>query len=298
MAPDEGTGEAVELAEAPATPEAEPADETVNLNAPEEQQVEEPEQPEQPVEEEFEEVDFEGSRYKLPKALKSAFMAQKDYTEKSQKNAERSRELDTLFERANQQLQASDEEIRARAKAFHIDAEIERLGYDKLSQQDWLRWSQEAPIDAQSAYMAYQMMQKEKSAVTLDIEKWQNERSEQAKSETTRRLQETEEFARKIPGWTPEVGKQIADMAQTKWGITREVLEANITPQLYDVFYHANIGLQALQSKAATPPQPPQNLKPLTTISAKQNAPVRKNLADMDMHEYVAAREAQMKGRR
>jgi hypothetical protein len=82
-------------------------------------------------------------------------------------------------------------------------------------------------------------------------------------------------------------------LAGSKWGLTREVLEANITPEIYDILYHARLGLKALQKPTAapTPTQPP--VKPLTVVGAKTNAPAKKSIAEMDMDEYVAHRNEQ-----
>ena len=48
--------------------------------------------------EEFAEVEYDGARYQVPKALEKAFLQQKDYTQKTQKIAEQAKEWEAVHE--------------------------------------------------------------------------------------------------------------------------------------------------------------------------------------------------------
>jgi hypothetical protein len=106
-------------------------------------------------------------------------------------------------------------------------------------------------------------------------------------------MHETEQYARS-KGWTKETDKQVLDFAFSK-GVDAKTLQGLMTPTVYELLYLARIGDQRLQKpapKAGTQPTP------LTTVAARANPPARKDVADMDMDEYVAYREKQEAAKR
>jgi len=100
----------------PATDQPEEQQEAV---APEPEEVEAEEGTQAPAEE-FAEVEYDGERFKVPKKLEKAILQEKDYTQKSQANAERARQWDVLQEQARvKNLQAAFEN--------EMSPEIQRL---------------------------------------------------------------------------------------------------------------------------------------------------------------------------
>lgn len=271
-------------------------DETVNLQEAPQAETETAAAPTETTEadEDFEDFEWNGKVLKAPKGLKDGVLMHADYTKKTQEVADRRRELEAYEQQVVQQAKSSEEELTARATLVHLDTQLKQ--YENV---DWDRWEQEDPIAAQQGWRRFQSMEKQKAATVNDLAAKQYTRTEQAKQETAKRLQDTAEYAKKLPGWTPDVGGEIRDLAEKQWGIPFETLQENITPQFYDILYHARIGLRALQKQTTAPKNPPQlQAKPLTVVGAKTNAPVAKSLADMSMEEYAAARQKQMaKGR-
>jgi hypothetical protein len=261
-------------------------DETVNLQESPQVEAEAPVVEAEP-EDDFEEFDWNGKQIKAPKGLKDGVLMHADYTKKTQEVATRRKELEAYEQQVLQQAKASDEELNARAALVHIDSQLKQ--YENV---DWDRWEQEDPIAAQQGWRRFQSMKEQKAVTAQELTAKQHERTEQAKRADATRLQETEAYARKLPGWTPQVGKEIADYAVSK-GIDMDTLQANITPQFYDILFEARIGRAALQKQASAPKTPPQIAKPLSVVGAKTNAPVAKSLADADMEEYVALRKKQ-----
>lgn len=237
------------------------------------------------ADEELEDFEWNGKVLKAPKGLKDGVLMHADYTKKTQEVADRRRELEAYEQQVVQQARASEEELTARATLVHLDTQLKQ--YENV---DWDRWEAEDPLAAGQGWRRFQSMEKQKEATANELAAKQYQRTEQAKQETAKRLQETAEYAKKLPGWTPDVGQEIRDLAEKQWGIPFEALQENITPQFYDILYHARIGLRALQKQTTASKTPPQlQAKPLTVVGAKANAPVAKSLADMDMEEYVAA---------
>lgn len=250
---------------------------------------------EQPVDDE-DDLDWEGKKYRLPKALKSKIEnLDRDYTQKTQKAAETRRELEAREAQIAQQAQASEAELKTRATVITLEEQIK--SYADLTEAQWRQWEAEDPLAANQGYRHFSMLSQKHQAALSDLNKQQNERSEQAKSEFSKRLQDTENFARTIPGWTPEVGGKIADYAASK-GIDRAVLEANITPAFYDILHKAWIGDQALRKQAA-PKTAAATVEPTKTVSGRANPLPATGLDDrLSIDEWNKRRNAQLAAKR
>ncbi len=250
---------------------------------------------EQPVDDD-EDFDWEGKKLRLPKALKSKIEnLDRDYTQKTQKVAETRKELEARASEIEQQAKASEAELKTRATVITLEEQIKP--YADLTQAQWQQWAQEDFIAADQGWKLHQHLIQRHQAALNDLTKLQNERSEQAKSEHSKRLQDTENFARTIPGWTPEVGGKIADYAASK-GIDRATLEANITPAFYDILHKAWIGEQALRKQAAPKPAP-TTVEPTKTVTGRANPLPPTGLDDrLSQDEWLKRRNAQIAARR
>src|SRR5688572_615497 len=82
----------------------------------------------QQTEEELDELEHEGKKYRIPKALKPAFMKDADYTQKTQKLAEEKRALDA---RAAQHVTRDQDIIKGYGKMHALDESIAQ--YQKVN---------------------------------------------------------------------------------------------------------------------------------------------------------------------
>jgi len=247
--------------------------------------------------EEFDDIDFDGKKYQVPKALKAGFMMQADYTQKTQAVSARMKELDARETRITQQSEATEAELDMRSDLRSVEKRIKDGNYATATREQWQQWSAEDPLAAQDGWREYQLLLQEKQQLTEKLQQEQNTRSEKAKQDTATRLQETAEFARKQPGWTPEVEQNVLNFAKDN-GLTVEFIRENITPAYYNILYKAMLGDQALRKPVAPKPTPP--VTPLKVVGAKQNAPVAKSVYDPDisMADYDAMRSKQEAARR
>jgi hypothetical protein len=241
--------------------------------------------PQQEETEELETIDVDGKQYQVPKAVKAGIMMQADYTRKTQEVAAQRRELEGRAQQIAQQAQASEEEMTARATLIGVNQAIQQyanVNWDQLEQED--------PIAAQTHWRRYQTLQDQQRKISTDLFVRQNERTQQAKQETAKRLEETRAYAEKnIKGWTPELDVKMTEFAVNELGFDRVELGNATNPQVYRALYLAWLGQQALSKQAkpvasATPPTP------LKTVGAKASPAANKSLADMSMEEYVAYR--------
>jgi hypothetical protein len=248
-------------------------------------------QPEQQAEpdDDSEEFEWEGRRIKAPKGLKDGVLMHADYTRKTQEIASTRKELEEARERVTQQAKASEEEISARARMHHIDAELKRF-----EAFDWSQYQQarlQDPLQADEAWNYVQHLRSQRNEAAQSISQAENARSAEAQQETARRLHETEQFARS-KGWTAETDKQVIEFAVSK-GASPKDLQATMSPLVYETLYLARLGEQTLK-KGMAAPKPGTPAAPLHVVAAKANPPARKDLASMSMDEYVATRQKQL----
>jgi hypothetical protein len=211
-----------------------------------------------------------------------------DYTRKTQEIASTRKELEEARERVTQQAKASEEEISARARMHHIDAELKRF-----ETFDWSQYQQarlQDPLQADEAWNYVQHLRSQRNEAATSIMQAEQQRGVEAQQETARRLHETEQFARS-KGWTAETDKAVIEFAVSK-GATPKDLQAMMNPLVYETLYLARLGEQTLK-KGMAAPKPGTPAAPLHVVGAKANPPARKSVADMSMEEYVAFRSKQ-----
>lgn len=270
-----------------ATPTApEPREEPRNDNLPEVEASEEVSGADiPPPEDDDEEYDLDGKKFRAPKTLKERMLMHADYTRKTQEAAAIRRELEQQREAVAQQAQQSDEEIQARGQLWQVNQQLEQY-----AQVNWEAWEQQDPIDAQRGWRTYQQLKEASAKAESFISQRANERTQTAQRETATRIEQTREYAQKnIKGWTPEIDAKITQYAASRF--TPEQLRAAINPEVYQLLYEGWVGKQALTKQpASTTPKPAP--APLQTVQARQAPAARKSYADMSMEEYVAARKA------
>lgn len=272
----------------PETPAIEPemeADEPVNLDA-----GDEPEAEAQPEDDDSEEFDWNGRKIRGPKGLKDGVLMHADYTRKTQDIAARGRELDERATRLDQQFQASDEYLDARADLRTVTKEMERFKEFGWAEYQQARMSD--PIGADEAWNYKQHLAQQHANLTEAIKQHDTTRSSEAQQDLAKRLNETQQFAQaNIKGWSPELDKQVIDFALSK-GATPDDLKSLMNPLVYEMIYLAQIGAKALSKPVTPKTAQTTQAAPLTVVAAKANPPSRKSFSEMSMEEYAAARQA------
>jgi Asp-tRNA(Asn)/Glu-tRNA(Gln) amidotransferase A subunit family amidase len=235
-------------------------------------------------EDDFEELDWNGKTVKVPKGLKDGLMFQADYTRKTQEVAATRKELEAERERIAQQAKATEQELQARAQLQHIDSELKRF-----EQFDWARYQayrQQDPIAADEAWNYVQHLRAQKGELSTTISQAEQARVEQANREVGERLQKTSEFARTLPGYSPQTEVEVIEFAREQ-GFTDDDLRRNMNPAVFKMLWLARLGQKTLNApkKPAQQTPPP---KPLETVSGKASAPIRKPISKMSIEEHAA----------
>lgn len=237
------------------------------------------------LEDDLEDFEYEGKTYKGPKGLKDRLMMHGDYTRKTQEVAERRKELESFEQRLRQQAEATDEEVEARSQVWAYNSAIKQ--YENI---DWAAWAQQDPVEAQQARYQYDDLRQRLADAKETLKGASQKRSQAAQQDLAKRVGETREYAQKnIKGFSPEVEHKVVKFALDS-GLTEAQLQASMNPVVFDLLHKAMIGAEVINKPAA----PPRKVSaPLKTVSSRSNAPVGKDLSDMSMDEYVAARKKQ-----
>lgn len=256
----------------------------------------------------FDDYEYDGKALKVPKTLKEKLSRldsmDKDYTTKSQSNAEFRKTLETREAQIEERLKATDEELNVRSQLRQVDAEIER--FKDFGWNEYQAALRQDPLAAEEAWAYKQHLTQQKSGLTDQLKQAEGKRTGVAQQDFAKRVQDTLAEATKIiPGSTPEtVGKAIAELAD--WahsrGIPEQALKSNWSPQLLDLLYHAKVG-HGLLTKQATAPRPTPTVvpQPLKTVNGKSSSPGSGSLEDLakagNMQAFAKSFNARMEAR-
>lgn len=188
--------------------ESEEVAEQEQVEQPDEQTEPEPEAQPQEVKEEFVEVEFEGKQYKLPPELKDKFMAQSDYTRKTQELAEQRRLLDTQV-----QLQQQENQFRQ-----SVAPEMEQLNKldIQLQQYKGLDWASMDVETMTRTRIAYDQLKEAREEINQALQGKRQQFDQYRQKVMSEVTQKGHEYLKKhIPNWgSPEIGQQL-----TKYGL-------------------------------------------------------------------------------
>lgn len=275
----------------PQTPNIEPKDEPIDLDAPREEialeapteeDLQADQNGDQPAGPEFVEVEINGKKYAVPPDLKDGYMMQADYTKKTQEVAEMRKSAEARAAEAETAYSVSQEVLEARVHLMNFDARLKQF-----ENVNWQEMEAQDPVGAMSAWREFQQLREARSNLGTKLDQHQRQVSEKAEQETASRLRETREFAEKnIAGWTPELDVKIANFAGAELGFAPDALRGALTPQIYKTLHLAMLGHQLL-TKTQTTPKPQAQIQPLRTVSAHSSPTTTKDPAEMSMDEYA-----------
>jgi len=243
---------------------------------------------EQPEDEDFEEFEWNGQKIKGPKGLKDGVLMHGDYTKKTQEVASQRKELEQRATALQEQAQAGEAEMNARAAVVIIDEQLK--AYQNIN---WQQWEEQDFMAAQRGWREFQQLKDLRLNAVNEFNARYRDRTEKAKQDAAKRQQETTEYAQKnIKGWSPEVEDKMLDLAARKLQIDKAQVKQMLSPAYVDLLHLAWLGEQALAKAKTVPPKPQATPEPLKVVASKGNPTARKSLSEMSMEEYAAARKA------
>lgn len=237
--------------------------------------------------EDDEEVEHEGQKYKVPKALKDSFLMHADYTRKTQELAETRKALEGTLKQA--------EEVSQKERTLETQLTVNAEAIAEYEKIDWRRWMELDPQAASKARIEYDDLYRGQDRLKTAHDEAKNERLAMRQQETAKRLAEGQQIlAEQIPGWGQEKATAILDFGQKAYGLSAAELKEIDDPRailiLHDAMEHRNAKKTAATVKKV---EQQQAVKPAATV--KGSGKVVRGPSDNDSpEEWARKRNAQV----
>jgi len=206
------------------------------------------------------EIEHDGVKHRIPKALKSAFLMQADYTRKTQEVAEQRNALEEQGASLQQQRNALEEQgaslqqqAAAREAHFRIAGRVSALE-DALSQFENVDWASLCLSNREQYELTRIQEQQLRAAhakASRELSEKVTEAQRASEAETaTRKTKLAESLARDIPGYSPELATKMQTFGVATYGFSAAEIAGTTDPRLHRLLNDARIGRE-LQEKAA-----------------------------------------------
>lgn len=165
------------------------------------------EQPEgQAPAEEFEDIEREGKKARIPKWLKSELMMQADYTRKTQEVSEQRRQAEAAAAAVQAERQAWQTYREEAGQYYALDAQVKEYG--KLSQDQWDQWANQNPVEANNAWRRFQALKEQQRDIGTKLaQKDAETRAATEQGFVQRYEQVNAKMAQLVPTWSAEASK-------------------------------------------------------------------------------------------
>lgn len=174
-----------------------------------------------PADDDHEEVEHDGQKYKLPKALKPLLLMQADYTKKTQELAETRRTADAEIASKREAVAAEAQTLLSEVQAEVGKVHVLKTNIDAFEKVDWdAAWAEaeaaenpaRASAEVSKAWNQYQRLQGDLKAAESALETKKTDLQKTAEQGLATRMQEVgEALVRDIPGFNREVAAKIME---------------------------------------------------------------------------------------
>lgn len=193
---------------------------------------------------ELDEIEHEGLKHQIPKALRDIVDKGLDYTRKTQEHADAVRAREQAFVEREQQFvqreQAAQTLHQGRATLAALDLQLQQ--YQGVN---WVAANQQDPVTANQHYMQYQQLKEQRQTIAGQLDSAERHFGEQVLKTAASRVQET------VSKWSPEEQKAVNEVAKD-YALTPQIL-VNVfgnNPMLLSILKDA--ALHKAATRAAT----------------------------------------------
>lgn len=224
-----------------------------------------------------EELEFRGSKVRLPKDIAEGVRAmQKDYTEKTMTVAEQRKSVEN-FAKFQQE--------------FSADLTNLAIIEDQIKQIDAVDLNQIADEDqawAQKLLIRRQMLESQRMQAANQVAQKKQEWHLNQQQEFAKQLEASETLLkREIKNWSPEVENKMVKHVVDNFGLTEaDVRNAKTDPRLYKLLHAAFVGHQLMSKATSTTKPKPQPAAPVTKLRASKGGTSR-SPGDMSTAAYA-----------
>jgi len=240
------------------------------------------------ADEDSEEIEHEGRKYRVPSALKPLLLMQADYTRKTQEVAEQRRAVQAERQALHQTSQA---ELDAYARATTLAGQLAQY-----EQVDWRAWHESDPFAASAATSEYNMLDRAHKQALARLSQLGGQRNFQAQQETARRMEEGRiALAKDVPGWSDDLKARLIGFA-AGYGFSRDELDdLEADPRVAKVLHAAFNGSRSAETaRKVHDLVAAQQVQPAASVKARGAPPA--GLDDrLSPDEWVRRRNAQLR---
>lgn len=232
-----------------------------------------------------EEIELNGKKYRVPKDIKPAVMMHQDYTRKTEALAEQRRQFEA-------QTQFHQQHIADIARLTVLDDQI-----NQYAQVDWNGLTEQDPIKAQQLFMQFSQLKDGRAQLANQLAQKEQYTALEQQQQAAKLLQESESvLKREIKNWSPELESKLQNFAIANLGFDlADVQRSKIDPRIYKLLHMAYQGDQIIRKQTAK--QPISQAKPVTNISGRLGKP-NKDPSEMNDNEFSAWRKKVIAKRR
>lgn len=204
------------------------------------------------AEDDTDEIEHDGQKYRIPKALKPAMMMHADYTRKTQEVAESRKALEARETEIAQRAEQQQALLQDHANVVSLKSQVgayKALDWEQLEQQDVANGTNTAA----QLWRQYERLKDSLAEAEGGLNEKVQRRAVDEQRETARRIQEGyAKLPSVIPGWNPDLEQKVAKFGREQGLSQQELAGAVADPRSIKILHLAMIGAQSQQQQAAT----------------------------------------------
>lgn len=256
---------------------------------------ESPETEESADDDDSEEIDYEGAKYRIPKALKKGIMLNADYTQKTQTLAEQRRALEQQQESFRRSAQMQAAYAQQYGKLSMLDSQLQQY-----SGVNWNDLYVKDPEAARKHQFNFTALRQERERVAGEVANLSQQALHAQQAETAKRVEASRaELLRAIPGWDSTTAREITEHALAK-GLSESTLRVIHEAQIPDAvqiiaLLHENLKMTKALEKAKQVNKT-VDVTPNKKVASKKSA-VPNIYKPMSTKDFVELRNKQLKAK-
>lgn len=235
------------------------------------------------------EIEHAGAKYRIPKALKGAFLMQADYTRKTQEIADKGRSLEERHNALQHQERLEKEHMTRVGRVHALNEELARYG-----SVDWAAFRAQDPARAQHLWQTLLQIKETRDKMLGQLQSEIQQKAFEAQRDNAKRVEEGHAaLARDIKDWNPEIFGKVRDFGAREFGFDPGEIAAVHDPRMLKVLHRAYLGDQAIKKLSASEQAAAsESLRPLPTVTGNGRTTRGPN-DDLSVEEWMRRRNQQ-----
>ena len=235
------------------------------------------------------EIEHSGEKYRIPKALKGAFLMQADYTRKTQEIADKGRSLEERHNALQHQERLEKEHMARFGRVHALNDELARYG-----SINWQALRAQDPARAQNLWQTLLQIKETRDQMLGQLQSEIQHKAFESQRDNAKRVEKSHAgLARDIKDWNPELFGKVRDFGAREFGFDPGEIAAVHDPRMLKVLHRAYLGDQAIKKLTASEQAAAsESLKPLPTVTGNGRTTRGPN-DDLSVEEWMHRRNQQ-----